>query len=299
MTINERPRVLVLEGLSGTSEHIYRAGGDPITASPRDLADCEQAYLEGAVDALVLTGGGDVDPRLYGQRPSKHVYGVNETRDQVELAAVRLARAEGLPVLGICRGAQLMNVEAGGTLHQDLPSLVGGGAKVRHRHGQLPVHPTPGSLISVALGVRQATVTHLHHQAVDKVGANYRASAWHRDGTIEAIESTDGTWRIGVQFHPEYASGSAPELGLFRQLVLQAALLAGLTVPKVRRPARAKPAAVAAPAKSAKVSAATFFGAYNNPSGGFCYRCRVRFDDWLDYAEHMDQLHHVDVLSKL
>lgn len=296
-----RPRVLVLEGLSGGTDAIYAAGGTPVMLGVRDRAGVEAVFHEGAVDALLLTGGGDVDPRRYGQRPNRYTYGVSEDRDRTEFRAVRLARRDRLPVLAICRGAQVLNVEAGGTLYQDLPSRLRGS----HRHtngGDVAVFE-PGSLISQAVGELRTNVVHLHHQSVNRVGRGFRATAWHPDGTVEAIESTDGIWRVGCQFHPEYARVDAVERGLFRALVVQVALLSGLVVPGTRKRRTTAPRVRTTTTALAvrqvestvleedrrRTSSATF------PVENFwrCFRCQTDFDERLDYVDHMEVLHHV------
>lgn len=292
-----RPTVLVLEGLSGTARCVEQAGGATLTLSPRSgLDDIIAAFNEDAVDALVLTGGGDVDPRRYGRQPHRATYGVSEDRDFVELSALNYALAWKVPVLGICRGAQIMNVQAGGTLYQNIPDKLGGSH--RHRNGLDMVAFLPDSLAAHAVGLPAASVTHLHHQAIQKIGTDYRASAWHRDGTIEAIESTDGTWRVGAQFHPEFAPRSAPERGLFRDLVVHAARYAKLPVPPMPRPRAAKPRVVKASAwtESAPAHRLPRNGEqYGVSSHWRCFRCQIDFDLRLDYVDHMWELHEVDL----
>lgn len=320
-----RPRVLVMELSGGDCAYgVHLAGGDVITISPRDIGGVETAFKEGAVDGLLLTGGGDVDPRLYGQQTHRRTYGVNEDRDRAEFRALRLARGHSVPVLGICRGSQVMTVEAGGTLYQDLPSRLRDSSH-RHANSELAVRFEPGSLAGQAVGQPKATTRHLHHQSVRKVGIGYRASAWHGDGTIEAVESTDGIWRVGAQFHPEFAVYDAPERGLFRALVVHAALLAGLPVPSPRKPRLAP----RKPAKSTKrpipatwvrptlrddddewdltdvvdtvlerearraLPAATRKQKYPVTSFWRCFRCSIEFDHRDDYVDHMFVLHAV------
>jgi putative glutamine amidotransferase len=301
-TVTVRPRILVLEALSGSARCVRLAGGDAVVVNPRYGITVEDAFNEGHVDALLLTGGGDVDPRRYGKRPHPAVYGVNETRDRVELMALDRAVMDGLPVLGICRGSQVMNVAAGGTLYQHLPVRLGTGRAAKHKHGFLPVYTTEGTLIAEAFGSLRAPVQHLHHQSVARVGRGYRASAWHADGTIEAIESTDGVWRVGAQFHPEYAMTKDPEFGLFRQLVVQAALVAGLDVPPVRRERTATVPAKSS-SKPARSTWRTYEPQWSNETRAVdlaawrCWPCRTDFDTRADYIDHMFMLHDVDLLK--
>jgi putative glutamine amidotransferase len=227
---------MVLEGLSGAVDCVYEAGGTPVEFAPYSLDVIKKEFQSQRVDGLVLTGGGDVDPSHYGEGKARHVqtYGVNQLRDVVEFAALRMARKHNVPVLGICRGAQVINVESGGSLWQNITD--NHRTSSAHKCGNLPVNIRQGSYLQEAVGGRRraADTIHLHHQAVRRVGRGLRASAHHRDGTIEAIESITGRWVVGVQFHPEMARDGAPEIGLFRQLVLHAAADAGLPVPEER-----------------------------------------------------------------
>ncbi len=149
------------------------------------------------VDALVLTGGGDVDPRLYGGSPDAAI-DLDPARDDHELALARAAADAGTPLLGVCRGLQILAVAFGGTLTGNL-----GLSHVLPKVGH-PVTTRPGSLVQSVLGDRP-TVTSLHHQAVADPGPSWRATAWADDGVVEAIEWQGNTaWPVlGVQWHPE------------------------------------------------------------------------------------------------
>jgi gamma-glutamyl-gamma-aminobutyrate hydrolase PuuD len=146
----------------------------------------------------MITGGGDVNPEIYGQPEHRSVYGVSTSRDLRELALLGAARDLGMPVMGICRGLQIINVEAGGSLVQNVPDVVG---HDDHAWSMMPVRTVPGSQVHRTLGERPIML-HLHHQAVRKVAKGFTVTARHIDGTIEAIESVDGRV-VGVQFHPE------------------------------------------------------------------------------------------------
>lgn len=204
------------------------AGGVPLILSqligeagaPRALEGCE---------GLLLTGGEDVDPAYYGEQPSKALGSVDRERDRFELALFRAARAARLPVLGICRGIQLINVALGGTLYQDLPSERPGpidhdpgtarGARTHH------VRLAPGSRAARALGVDRLVPNSFHHQAVKDLAPALIATGWSDDGVIEAVEGRpDDAWLLAVQWHPEemHEDVSAPERGLFRALVEEA-----------------------------------------------------------------------------
>ena len=157
------------------------------------------------VDAVVLAGGPDVDPDRYGATPGKHTVEIRPDRDAWEIDVLAVARAGRLPVLGVCRGGQLLNVALGGTLHQHLPDVVG-----THEHRPAPatyakvrVRVEPGSRLHRVLG-DQVTVPCYHHQALDRPGTGLRAVAWAFDGTVEAVEGVeDEGFLLGVQWHPE------------------------------------------------------------------------------------------------
>lgn len=183
---------------------IQRAGAIavllPIDArAPLELLD--------RIDALVLIGGPDVDPAIYGAPREAGTETTNRGRDEFEIAMLGGAAAGGLPVLAICRGMQILNVAFGGTLIQDLVAPDGS-------HPHRPIIGTfegtdhlvtlaPGSLVAAAAG-EAATIAHCHHhQAIDKVGDGLVVSARAEDGVIEALETADGSWVLGVQWHPE------------------------------------------------------------------------------------------------
>ncbi len=204
-------------------EAIRRAGGIPLLLP--HLAAEELARAVAGLDALVLTGGGDVDPARYGGAIGPAVYGVDQRRDAFELELVELARARGVPTLAICRGLQLVNVALGGTLVEDLP---GRGLDQHGRPGgaafeaSQPVMLAPDSRLAGQLGSEQILVNSIHHQAVDRLGSGLRAIGWAPDGVIEAIESEDPSWPLtAVQWHPEYLAwvGDETALLLYRRFV--------------------------------------------------------------------------------
>jgi putative glutamine amidotransferase len=204
---------------------VLAAGGVPLVLSPLLGPSFAARALDGA-DGLLLTGGEDMDPALYGAQPSPHLNPPSRERDLFELALFAVARQRELPVLGICRGIQLINVGLGGTLYQDLPSERpgpvahdAGTARDARSHG---VELKPGSRAAAALGGTSFTVNSFHHQAVDRLADGLIASGWSADGLIEAVESpADAPWLLAVQWHPEemHADVRAPERGLFRSLI--------------------------------------------------------------------------------
>jgi gamma-glutamyl-gamma-aminobutyrate hydrolase PuuD len=172
------------------------------------------------LDGLLLVGGGDVDPVRYGALPHAKTGRVFPARDVAELALLRGALQLGLPILGICRGLQLLNVALGGTLHQHVPDVVGhgghsGGEGTFARHD---VHLRAGSGLARTLNRTTLHVPSLHHQAIDRLGAGLTASAWSDDGLIEAAELDGRPFTVGVQWHPEADEDGA----LFAALVTAA-----------------------------------------------------------------------------
>lgn len=190
---------------------VRKAGFTPVivcrTAKPEALDT-----IVSKLDLLVLPGGEDVEPARYGERPSPALGRVNKVRDEFEEQVLRSAVRFKIPVVGICRGEQRLNVFFGGTLHQDLPSELASGYTVEHRRegGQERFHKiriAEGSRLAKACGVLSASVNTSHHQAVKKLAPGMKAVAWADDGVIEAIEC-DGYPAAAVQFHPERLSAS-------------------------------------------------------------------------------------------
>jgi putative glutamine amidotransferase len=164
-------------------------------------------------DAVLLPGGGDLDPARYGQAVSSdEVYAVDAGQDEFDLAVVRWALGSGVPLLAICRGLQVVNVALGGTLDQDI------GAS--HRHVLHEVRTAPGSQAAKVLG-EQLTASCYHHQRLDRLGVGLDVVARAEDGTIEAVESSAAEgWFLGVQWHPEDTAATDPrQQGLFDALV--------------------------------------------------------------------------------
>lgn len=229
-----RPRIgLTTSSGQGTTSRIERvgrgyldalaaAGGLPVVLATLDPALAADA-VEG-IDALVLTGGGDVGPERYGAEAEPETAEVDPARDAWELALVDAARTAGVPILAICRGAQVLNVAFGGTLVQHLPGRTDGD------HGDLPrageeVHDVlvaAGSRLHEVLGVEQLRANTIHHQAVDLVGVDLVVSGRADDGVIEAIEAPDAPV-LGVQWHPELLADREPHRSLFAWIVDEAA----------------------------------------------------------------------------
>jgi putative glutamine amidotransferase len=189
-------------------EVVAAAGGLPVLLPPvvpGDLAVAAAAVVAG-VDGLVLTGGADVDPGRYGADAHPETDAPRADRDGWELALVRAALAADRPVLAVCRGAQVLNVAQGGTLHQHLPDVVGDNAHrpVPGSFGRVPVTVVGGSRLAAIVGEAPEVDCH-HHQAIDRLGEGLVVSARAADGTIEGVELTGPRFAIGVQWHPEQA----------------------------------------------------------------------------------------------
>jgi putative glutamine amidotransferase len=182
-------------------EAVARAGGCPVLLPP--FGSSATDFLE-AVDGLVLTGGPDVDPRLYGSSPHHETDSPQEDRDAWEMALCQRALEQDMPLLAICRGLQLLNVSLGGTLHQHLPEVLG---HESHRATLGQTNPNrvvlePGSAIASILGPETDGLCH-HHQGVDQLGARLRAVGFADDGSVEAVEVLGYGFGVGVQWHPE------------------------------------------------------------------------------------------------
>jgi putative glutamine amidotransferase len=207
---------------------VEAAGGIPVVVPP--LGDRDARRLLARLDGLVLSGGPDLAPRGYGAEPHVELGPTEPHLDRFEYAMAREAARLELPTLGICRGAQTLNVARGGTLHQHLPDVVGD--TVAHRQiedGRVATHSVavaPGSTLAAVLGTTQLNVNSFHHQAVDRLGAGLRACAWAPDGTIEAIEDPEQPFLLAVQWHAETLRDVSVHLALFQEL---ASVSAGAT----------------------------------------------------------------------
>ncbi|WP_432087675.1 gamma-glutamyl-gamma-aminobutyrate hydrolase family protein [Streptomyces sp. bgisy095] len=167
------------------------------------------AAVVARLDGLVVAGGADVEPVRYGAEPDPRTGPPARERDSWELALIDAALASGTPLLGICRGMQLLNVALGGTLVQHLDGHVEAvGVIGRHK-----VEPVPGTRYA-SLVPETAEVPTYHHQAVDRLGAGLAVSARAEDGTVEAVELADPVWALGVQWHPEMGEDGRVMRGL-------------------------------------------------------------------------------------
>ncbi|KAA1431162.1 gamma-glutamyl-gamma-aminobutyrate hydrolase family protein [Mycolicibacter arupensis] len=199
---------------------ITAAGGIAVLLPPQPVSAEIAARVLDGVSALVITGGRDLDPEGYGQTPHVETDRPDTTRDSWEFALLAEAMRRGMPVLGICRGAQVLNVALGGTLHQHLPDVIGNSG---HRAGNgvftpMPVRTVAGTRLAELLG-QTCQVQCYHHQAIADVGAKLVVSARDDDGVIEAIELPGEEFVLAVQWHPEE---SPEDLRLFTAIVAEA-----------------------------------------------------------------------------
>jgi putative glutamine amidotransferase len=200
---------------------VQRAGGIPVVLPPIPPADV--AALLNRLQGVCVSGGPDLDPAAYHARAASELGPVEPELDAFELALVRGADAAGLPVLGICRGCQVLNVARGGTLHQHLPAVTDG--LLNHRQtepGRVATHTVevaPGSRLAIIAGSGELEVNSFHHQAADRIGQGLRPVAWSPDGVVEAIEDPDALLYLGVQWHAEGLVGRPEHEALFAALV--------------------------------------------------------------------------------
>jgi putative glutamine amidotransferase len=196
-------------------ELVAAAGGRPMLLLPTSRSPhgpgAAAEEVVAVLDGLVLSGGGDVDPRAYDQEPDPEVGGVDTDRDESERALLAAALRVDLPVLAICRGCQVLNVELGGTLYQNLPDVIGSPA---HRSaplvfGEVEVETVPGTRAAAVFGP-SPTVLCSHHQSIAALGRGLVTTASAADGVIEAVELPGASFVLGVQWHPEEGKDQRP-----------------------------------------------------------------------------------------
>ena len=188
------------------SRAIHGAGGMIALLPPDRRASEEPTELLDRLDALVLGGGADIDPESQGIEPHPETVGTNPDRDRFEIALALGALERGTPLLGVCRGMQVLNVACGGTLDQHIPERLGhdGHRPTPGAWAEHDVRIEAGSLAARATGTERLTVKSHHHQGLDRIADSLTPSAWATDdNTVEGIESQDGEFVLGVLWHPE------------------------------------------------------------------------------------------------
>jgi gamma-glutamyl-gamma-aminobutyrate hydrolase PuuD len=212
------------------ADSIRLAGGAPMMLPPAGAPDDMDAYADavlGGVHGVLISGGPDVAPERYGASRHDATGPERSDRDGWEIALVAAAMRHDLPLLGVCRGMQVLAVALGGTLTQHLPDLL---ANESHRptlgiHGRHDVRTEPGSRLASFIGDRADVATY-HHQSVDQLPPGLRPCAWTDDGTVEAVEVEAARWALGEQWHPEVDDGTS----LFAAFVGECAARAGAPV---------------------------------------------------------------------
>jgi putative glutamine amidotransferase len=188
------------------SRAIHGAGGMMAMLPPDRRASEDPDELLDRIDALVLGGGADIDPEGQGVAVHPETVGTNPDRDRFEIALAVRALERGMPLLGVCRGMQVLNVACGGTLDQHIPERLGHDIHrpVLGSWAEHDVRLEPGSLAASAAGAESLTVKSHHHQGIERIADTLRPSAWATDDeSVEAIESHDGGFVLGVLWHPE------------------------------------------------------------------------------------------------
>ncbi len=219
-----------LQLLPGYFRSLEAAGANPVVIPPRRTIDASLIDLIDRLDGILLSGGADLNPLYVGEDPLPALHGINNERDAFELALIPLAYHRQVPILGICRGIQLLAAALGGTVIQDLATAFAGKPLLKHSQeadrnvATHKVTAEPGSLVANLLGERFA-VNSFHHQAVGEPGPALRVTARSADGVVEAVESTEMRPIMGVQWHPEcfLQGGDTSMLPLFRHFTEQAA----------------------------------------------------------------------------
>lgn len=205
---------------------IVAAGGLPVILAP--VASMDSDILLERIDALILSGGGDIAPTSYGQTEEVKPVMVDQERDRFELAMISGALQRDLPVLGICRGMQLINIACGGDLIQDIPNQTS--STISHDDPSRPrytlshdVTLAPNTLLKRIVGSKNFAVNSFHHQAVNRLGSDLTIGAVSADGLVEGIVLETHRFVVGVQWHPEsLCSLGAPFTSLFEALISQA-----------------------------------------------------------------------------
>lgn len=207
---------------------ILKAGGIPLLI-PVGLTRSQLRDMFEKLDGIVLVGGGDIEPSRFNGSPHPRVYDVDQERDEMEIELVQMAAQDGKPLLGICRGAQVINVAMGGTLYTDIADQLKGALK----HDYFPNYPRDTlahkvkimdrTLLEKIIGEDEIQVNSLHHQGLARIGEELRVSAWSPDGLAEAVELLGHPFLMGVQWHPEWLTHHPAHFALIETFIQIAA----------------------------------------------------------------------------
>lgn len=207
---------LIKQILSGDyGKAVRRAGGVPVFLTWKKQ---RSAFWAAHLDGFLFTGGGDPDPKYYGQAMLPECHTPNVARDEFELALLNAVISAGKPVLGICRGEQMLNTALGGTLIQDIPSQRPEAAAENHRdepnrcNPNHPAYLVPGTKLRELLGCQELLTNSIHHQAVDIPAPGLRICAVSPAGIVEGIEAEDDRFLLGLQWHPEATAAKDPRM---------------------------------------------------------------------------------------
>jgi len=193
------------------SHAVSQAGGVALQVPPVAQSVESASELVSRFDGVIIQGGGDIDPSLYGQtKISNKIYGISTEHDSLEIAIVRAAITQNKPVLAICRGMQILNVALGGTLHQDLGEILEDGEAHWNTYHEILL--TSGSRVARAMKTTSPKRSHsFHHQALDRVANDLIVTGRAEDSTVEAVEHKSAHWIVGVQWHPEDDAKTEPD----------------------------------------------------------------------------------------
>lgn len=203
---------------------IQNAGGLPVMI-PLGLAEETLNALLARLDGILFSGGGDIDPTYYNRPDDAYSNNIDPDRDRVEFWLLKQALAENKPLMGICRGFQLVNVGLGGSLYSDVQSQMPGALKHdfypdwSRDHLAHSVRLEPGTRLAQILGTLETEVNSLHHQSVRELGAGITPLAYAPDGAVEAFQVSGNPFGIAVQWHPEWLQAHEPMRNLFRAFV--------------------------------------------------------------------------------
>lgn len=201
---------------------LEKVGLTPLLVSPAHSQESIVGLMQ-LCDGLVLSGGGDIDPLRYGEKSRPGLEWVFRERDVAEFTAMEIALGRQIPILGICRGVQVMNVGLGGTLYQDIDRDRGSQSTTHQQTGPWGARAhdaaiSPGSRLHAIVGADSLHINSFHHQAIKDVAPPLTVTAVAEDGVIEAVEMSGHPWCVGVQWHPERHEATAPRTDPDRRL---------------------------------------------------------------------------------